>query len=88
MAEEIELETEELKLLNSKFSTREDLHEGVREFYKTQGYALSVDGSRPDKFVIFKCHRAGKYRDSLGIPLSERQKEDRKSTRLNSSHAQ
>lgn len=30
MAEELELETEELKLLNSKFPTREDLDNRVR----------------------------------------------------------
>lgn len=69
-----EQEDERHQLLNFKFETREDLLKGVRKFYSTRGYALSIYGSRAEKFVILKCDRGGNYRDSQGVQLSERQK--------------
>ncbi|XP_078162917.1 PKS-NRPS hybrid synthetase cheA-like [Carex rostrata] len=69
-----EQEAEKLELFGFKYETREDLLIGVRAFYSDKGYALSICGSKLEKYVVLQCDRGGQYRDVRGVPLDEREK--------------
>ena len=60
-------QSEHVYLTTSKFDSCDQLVKSVREFYYTQGYGISIHGSRQDKHVILQCDRSGSYRDIRGI---------------------
>ncbi|GJR30188.1 PKS-NRPS hybrid synthetase [Tanacetum coccineum] len=61
------IENEEIYLASSKFQSRDELLKGVRAFYWSKGYGLSIRNSRKDKFVLLKCNLGGSYRDTRDI---------------------
>lgn len=73
-------EGDQLQLLEEMFATREELLKVVRYFYFKKGYALSIKGSKKDKYVTIGCDRGGHYRDRVNIPIEHHERST--STRL------
>ncbi|KAL6556543.1 hypothetical protein OROGR_005831 [Orobanche gracilis] len=68
-------------LLGAEYQTREELLKVVKGFYSTKGYALSIKGSRLNKYVTLGCDRGGVYRDRKNLSIEE-EKKRKTTTRL------
>ncbi|KAL6547501.1 hypothetical protein OROMI_023222 [Orobanche minor] len=68
-------------LLAAEYQTREELLKVVKGFYSTKGYALSIKGSRLNKYVTLGCDRGGVYRDRKNLSIEE-EKKRKTTTRL------
>ncbi|KAL6579552.1 hypothetical protein OROMI_009768 [Orobanche minor] len=55
----------------AEYQTREDLLKAAKGFYSAQGYALSIKGSRLNKYVTLGCDRGRVYRDRKNLTIEE-----------------